>query len=195
MQFPRRIFISFSLAALVAVGPVAAPSVLARESAPDPQGQQANLTGQRFETRIRRSLENRGFTVLSHAQWRRMGAPKGDFVLTNAPYTTLYGTPGRTEFLVLSDRLGLQIRIEAKFKSVAGSFDEKLPYVYLSAVEAVSEQTVFVVIDGPGWRPGSIDWLRRAAAERRYGLPEGREVRIFTLAEFAAWAAALPGLR
>ncbi|HLO77775.1 MAG TPA: PD-(D/E)XK nuclease superfamily protein [Magnetospirillum sp.] len=180
---------------VLAVPVTATLPAAARQLEVDPQGYEANQSGQWFEARIRRSLEARGFVVTSHAEWRRMGAPAGEFVLTNAPYTTLYGTPGRTEFLLMSHKLGLEVRIEAKFKSAAGSFDEKLPYVYLTAVEAAHERSVFVVIDGPGWRPGSVEWLKRAAAERRYGLPANKEVRVFSLAEFTEWAVALPSVR
>jgi len=175
-------------AAILGTAPAA---VLARDFSPDPQGQHASLNGGRFEKRIKNSLKPHGFEVLSVAEWRDMGRPRGEYLLTNAPYTTLYGTAGRTEFLLLSAKRGLEIRIEAKYQSAQGSVDEKLPYVYLSLIEAVPEKTVFVVIDGPGWRPGSIDWLRRTAAERRYGTPSDKTVRVFSLEEFLGWAEGL----
>ncbi|CAA7616939.1 PD-(D/E)XK nuclease superfamily protein [Magnetospirillum sp. UT-4] len=170
----------------------AAPAAWAWQGEADSQGQEANWSGQDFERRIRRVLIDRGFAALTFAEWRSRGEPGGDWILANAPFTTLYGGPGRTEFLVLSDRLGLEIRIEAKYMAATGSVDEKLPYVYLSAVEAARERTVFVIIDGPGWRPGSVEWLRTAAAERRYGMPADKELRVLSLAEFTAWAEGLP---
>ncbi|MBC7907525.1 MAG: 4-diphosphocytidyl-2C-methyl-D-erythritol kinase [Rhodospirillaceae bacterium] len=181
-----RIGAAFLLVAVLWTGPVPAWAFDV-----DPQGQHASLNGGHFEHRIQKSLKAHGFEVLSHAEWRDMGQPRGEYLLTNAPYTTLYGTAGRTEFLLLSARRNMEIRIEAKYQSVSGSVDEKLPYVYLSLVEAVPEKTVFVVIDGPGWRPGSIDWLRRAAVERRYGTPADKTVRVFSLEEFLGWAEAL----
>lgn len=174
---------------------LAAGEAQARQFEADPQGQEANWSGQRFETRIRRILEGRGFTAESYGAWRKRGSPAGEFLLTGVPYTTLYGTPGRTEFLLRSARLGADIRIEAKFKATAGSYDEKLPYVLLSIIEAMPERSVFVVIDGGGWRPGAVEWLRQAVAERRYGMPPDKDVRIMSLAEFSAWAETLPPVR
>ena len=81
------------------------------------------------------------------------------------PYTTLYDGRGYTEFLLISQIFNLEIRIECKWQQTAGSIDEKLPHVYLSAVNAVPENNVIILIDGPGFRDGAISWLKNIAKE------------------------------
>ena len=39
--------------------------------------------------------------------------------------------------------------------------------------------------------PTPLDWLRRAVAERRYGMPTDKDVRILSLGEFRRWARGL----
>ena len=51
-------------------------------------------------------------------------------LLRHVPYRSIYGTPSKTEFvLVLPDR---SIRIECKWQAVSGSVDEKYPYMFLN---------------------------------------------------------------
>ncbi len=51
------------------------------------------------------------------------------------------------------------------------------------------EDHFILVIDGDGWKPGAIEWLKNAARTKRYTTPENRDktIEVMTLAEFAAW--------
>lgn len=165
-------------------------------TAADPQGAIATSHGAKFEHKIARVVVERGFTQRSYADWHDDGEPEGEWLLTNVPYVTLYGSKGRTEFLLLSAVRGLRIRIEAKWQSSQGSVDEKLPHLYLNALKAMPENDVIIVIDGPGWRPGGLEWLRAAAADRAFAERPEKVVRVMDLDEFKKWAAsALPSLR
>lgn len=162
-----------------------------RTGAADPQGAIATSHGAAFEQLIAEAVVAKGFAVRGYSEWEDAGEPDGEWLLTNAPYVNLYGGKGRTEFLLLSKSRGLRVRIEAKWQSSPGSVDEKLPYLYLNALKAMPETTVFIVIDGPGWRPGGLAWLRRAAAGDVFGTDPDRDVRIMTLEEFQSWVEAL----
>jgi len=155
--------------------------------AADQQGAIATSHGAKFESKIAKVVTERGFEQRSYADWHDDGEPPGEWLLTNVPYVTLYGSKGRTEFLLLSAARGLRIRIEAKWQSSQGSVDEKLPHLYLNALKAMPEDTVFIVIDGPGWRPGGLEWLKKAAADKAFADRLEKVVRIMNLADFRAW--------
>lgn len=182
MKFPAKVIFACFVFVMLAAPP---PSVA------ETQGATANRQGRMLETTIRHILETKGFTPVSYTRWLK--APEkfgGELLLTNAPFRTIYGHQGRTEFLLQSERLGLKIRIEAKWQQVKGSTDEKLAYLYLNAIEAMPEQHVIIVIDGDGWRRQALAWLRQAAAAKAYTTPanDGKTVQVLSLAEFIAWA-------
>jgi hypothetical protein len=78
-----------------------------------------------------------------------------------APYTTLYGSEGTTEFMIRAENAEhtpefpienapgqLVCRIECKWQQTAGSVDEKFPYLYLSCVEAMPEKNIIILHGG-----------------------------------------------
>jgi hypothetical protein len=113
-----------------------------------------------------------------------------ELVLENVPFKSVYGHNGNTEFLIVSDKYDLNIRVECKWQQVAGSVDEKLPYLYLNCIETMPEQSILILIDGPGWKPGSIKWLREAVNQKKYttGVNNEKKILVFNLSEFFAWA-------
>lgn len=155
--------------------------------AADRQGAIATSHGAGFERSIAKAVAAKGFSVRGYADWHEAGEPEGEWLLTNVPYTTLYGSKGRTEFLLLSATRGLRIRIEAKWQSSGGSVDEKLPYLYLNALKAMPEPTVFIVIDGPGWRPGGLQWLRNSADGHAFADGGDKVIKVMGLDAFRAW--------
>ena len=179
MPVPRLAVLFLALAA------AAAPALA------DSQGGTASRQGRMLETTIRHVLESKGFRAVSHAEWKRGADAFGaELLLLNVPFTSIYGGSGRTEFVLVSKRYGVRVRIEAKWQQVSGSTDTKLPYLYLNAVEAMPEDHVIFVIGGDGWRPGAVAWLRRAASTKAYTTEKSRAKRVdvMSLAEFLAWA-------
>ncbi|NOX82854.1 MAG: hypothetical protein GXP06_07690 [Alphaproteobacteria bacterium] len=87
-------------------------------------------------------------------------------VIKNAPYVSIYGHRARIEFLLLHQ--GRQILIEVKRQRSPGSTDEKLPYVYENALANLALGREFVlIVEGEGWRPGAITWIKTKAAETK----------------------------
>ena len=154
------------------------------------QGSHANKTGNVLEHTVIGTLSAHGFEMVMHREYTKSPENYGkELLLKNVPYTTLYGGKGYTEFLLSSKRFNLNIRIECKWQQGSGSVDEKLPYTYLSCVEAVGEDNVIILIDGPGFRHGAINWLKNAACNRKY-IPadnKNKTVRVMSISEFLVW--------
>lgn len=159
-------------------------------------GTYANQTGNQLERTVRDLFSRAGFAVMKWrdyvAQHKGLMAPvlPADLLLEDVPYTSIYGHSGKTEFLALSDRLGLKMRIECKWQQANGSVDEKLPYLYLNCLEAMPEDQIMIVIDGEGFKPGAKAWLRAAVEEKRYRTPASahKSIEVVGLAELITWA-------
>lgn len=155
------------------------------------RGHKTNITGNQLEVAVQTVLQNKGFEIEMFRKWQKNPDNYGDeLLLKNVPYKTIYKHNGNTEFLLISKRNNLKIRIECKWQQVAGSVDEKLPYLYLNAIEAMQEKDIIILIDGNGWKKGAITWLKKAVSNNLYTtvLNHGKNIMVFTLTEFFSWA-------
>ena len=78
----------------------------------------------------------------------------------NVPFTTIYGSEGKTEFVIYDTKTERSIRVESKYQATAGSVDEKYPYMLLNAISQYPEKEVILIVDGGGYKPGSRQWLK-----------------------------------
>lgn len=148
-------------------------------------------SGPTLERTVKAVCQEKGFEIVKYRDWEANRDEYGkELLLTHVPYNTIYKHPGKTEFLLKSERYKLEIRIECKWQQVAGSVDEKLPYLYLNSIEAMPEKHIVVVIDGKGWKTGAIPWLKEAAANKKYTnkSTSKKKIEILSLAEFITWA-------
>lgn len=170
---------------------------------PDSQGARAAASGRAFEDEIALLLEERGYQLQTHAGYGgtadedtlRGSAPR--LALRQPPYTTLYGSPGRADFLLIGPQRKDDVWIETKRMSVPGSLDEKIPHMFLSALTALPGHHVIILIDGEGWRPGALTWLKAQTRDRRWnGFANypGKRIDVMTLEDFTAWINQEPGL-
>ncbi|MCC6690502.1 MAG: 4-diphosphocytidyl-2C-methyl-D-erythritol kinase, partial [Bacteroidia bacterium] len=113
-----------------------------------------------------------------------------ELLLENVPFVTVYEHKGNTEFLLISKKYNLRIRIECKWQQSAGSVDEKLPYLYLNTIEAMPEKSIMILIDGGGWKTGAIKWLKDAVKQNKYTIKanKDKQILVFNLADFFTWA-------
>lgn len=160
------------------------------------QGAQANASGQELEADIAALLSARGFHVEKHSGYGGKATEltmRGKYprlALRQPPYTTLYGSPGRGDFVLVAKELPENVWIETKRMAIAGSIDEKLPHTFLNAMAANPGRHVILVIDGDGWRPGALAWIRAATKDRRwaeFANYPGKRVDVMTPAEFKIW--------
>ncbi len=129
-----------------------------------------------------------GYETVLYSEWSRRPEKFGSRVLLkNVPYTTIYGHTGRSEFVVVGQGEP-RIRIECKWQQSAGSVDEKFPYLYLNAVEAMPERMVIIIVDGGGAKPSAIEWLRTAAENRLYLDDPFKVIRVVDSSGFVRWA-------
>jgi len=155
------------------------------------KGKSANITGNQLEVAVQTVLSNKGFEIEMYRKWGKNPEKYGkELLLKNVPFQTIYGHKGNTEFLLISEKYGLRIRIECKWQQSAGSVDEKLPYLYLNTIEAMPEKDIIILIDGDGFKTGAKSWLRNAVKEKLYTTDENKStnVMVFSLAEFFTWA-------
>ena len=155
------------------------------------KGRSANITGNQLEVAVQTVLLNKGFEIEMYRKWEKNPEKYGkELLLKNVPFETIYGHKGNTEFLLISEKYNLRIRIECKWQQSAGSVDEKLPYLYLNTIEAMPEKDIMVLIDGDGFKKGAKIWLRNAVKEKLYTNEKNKDknVMVFSLAEFFTWA-------
>lgn len=94
----------------------------------------------------------------------------------------IYGTPIKVDFAVTGiPSLPYGLIVEVKWQGVAGSVDEKLPYLALN-IEKHFPFPTMVVIDGGGWKRGAIDWLKGRVPH----IPN--LFAVYSMSEFIAWS-------
>jgi hypothetical protein len=155
------------------------------------KGTKSNITGNQLEVAVKTVLTGKGFELINYRDWEKNKEKYGDeLLLENVPFTTIYEHKGNTEFLLISRKYNLQIRIECKWQQVSGSVDEKLPYLYLNTIEAMPENSIMILIDGAGWKAGAIKWLKDAIKQKKYTTETNmqKKIMIFNLTEFFTWA-------
>lgn len=155
------------------------------------KGAKGNITGNQLEVAVKTVLTGKGFELINYRVWDKNKEKYGEeLLLENVPFTTIYKHKGNTEFLLISKRFNLQIRIECKWQQVKGSVDEKLPYLYLNTIEAMPENTIMILIDGAGWKTGAVKWLKDAVQQKKYTTAEtqNKEIIVFTMTDFFTWA-------
>jgi hypothetical protein len=155
------------------------------------RGTTSNVTGNQLEVAVKTVLTGKGFQLVNYREWEKNKEGFGrELLLENAPFTSVYGHKANTEVLLLSEKYQLQIRIECKWQQSAGSVDEKLPYLYLNAIEAMPEDKVLILIDGMGWKPGAVKWLKDAVKTKKYTTEANKHklILVQNLTEFFTWA-------
>lgn len=148
-------------------------------------------SGSVLEGTVINSLSLHGFQVVKYSDWIKKPHLYGkELLLKNVPYDTIYGHKGRTEFLLVSERFNKKIRIECKWQQISGSVDEKLPYLYLSAIEKMTEDEIIILYGGNGFKVGAIQWLKDSVSKRRYisDPNHSRKINVMNVEEFMAWA-------
>jgi hypothetical protein len=128
------------------------------------QGRQANRNGRAAESIIAGLLDQRGCPYVRQS-------PIG---------LGIFGTPLFVDFYIPTTRAFPNgLIIESKWQQVAGSAEEKLCYL-VENIRTVYPCTTIVMIDGLGFRPGAIRWLKAQTGQ-------GRLFAAFDIREFLTW--------
>lgn len=132
------------------------------------QGQQANNNGRWMENDIAGRLISHGYTLRT----RRLDQPPPYFIRqARGLFTTMYGTPMQVDFYVWHpDKYPHGLVIESKHQEIAGSVDEKYPYL-ITSLKALSLPSILLLIC-PGAKAAAVQW---ALAQQ-----EGERFRVYT---------------
>lgn len=152
----------------------------------DLQGQAANEAGRSLEERIEKEALKYGVPTI---QYRDMLTDEGKQVINdsklgvlikNVPYTNMFGSEGRGDFLLCLFNIGA-IRIECRGQSVRGSVQDKLPKL-LGDCMCMEEKRVIMVVEGKGVTPNALNWLRSSVSAIKH-----KNMSVKTLEEFNSW--------
>ena len=156
------------------------------------QGAQANLNGKVFEEMMIPIFKSNGFEIFTESQVKKSKKIQkhltkiNKYVIKNASYITIYNEGGRTEFLIIYKER--KIRVEAKYQASAGSVDEKYPYMLLNGIYKYPENEVIFVVDGGGYKPGAIDWLKTQIDNNWLDYKQkGKDIKLMSIVEFVNW--------
>jgi len=103
------------------------------------------------------------------------------FLLKNVPYTNMFGSKSTGEFVLQVTDKG-PIRIECRSQAVAGSVDEKMPYL-IGNCYSFEEKDVILILEGDGMRDAARLFATNAARAIAY-----KNVQVMTLNQFKSWA-------
>lgn len=145
-----------------------------------------NATGKSLENQIELLLNNQSYATIEYKDWVKNKETDGKFLVKQFPYISIYETKCRTEFVLIENER--RIRIECKWQQVSGSVDEKFPYLYLNAVERWEEKESILVVDGGGYKPKALEWLK-TSAKNKVGFADkpDKAIAVYTFTEFMIW--------
>ena len=85
------------------------------------KGTKSNISGNQLEVAVKTVLAGKGFELVKFRIWEKNQEKYGkELLLENVPFTTIYEHNGNTEFLLISEKYKLKIRIECKWQQVSG---------------------------------------------------------------------------
>lgn len=149
------------------------------------QGKNANYAGVKLENFVEDSLVEKGAFPVLYSKWANDIVTIPNWVnkvlYKQVAYTKLWGTEGRSDFVLESTKLGT-IRIEVRSQGVAGSVEEKTPYLFQTCRDCYPEKHVIIVLDGAGIKPAVREWLVAQAAAVKH-----KKIEVMNKVQFAAW--------
>ena len=145
----------------------------------------ANRHGHILKNKLEALFEEHGYLVVPLVVYKKKFHLSNRMVVKNFPFQSIYGHRGRTDFLLINEKLGRRIRIDCRWQQSSGSADAKFPYMYLNCIHGYKESEVIFIIDGGGSQPRARRWLRKVADEH-WLVDEGqpKDIRVMTLAQF-----------
>lgn len=144
-------------------------------------GEQANATGGRLERVVQGLLDGEGYRLvrtksLEEIRQYRIPLYTPQFCIGKG----IYGTDIKVDFVVYHhDKHPEPFIIECKWQQVAGSVDEKFPYL----VENIKLHPIdtILLLDGGGYKAGAESWVRNQVDQ------QNRLRKVLNMQEFQRW--------
>ena len=144
-------------------------------------GKKANRTGNLLENFVDNSLRGKGYTEfwnykrLAFENRRAIGGKQ--FVKQLVVGQTIYETPRKCDFFIVNRELFPDdLIIECKWQQVAGSVDEKYPFLLFNILK--TGIPTIILIDGGGYKPAAMRWLKDQVHEK------GALIGVWNMTEF-----------
>ncbi len=144
-------------------------------------GTRANKTGSRLEQFVENALRQEGYIEFwNHKEQvfaNRKSVGGKQFAKQVVIGTTVYDSKRRCDFLVLNrDKFPDGLVIECKWQESSGSVDEKYPFLVFN-IAKIGVPTI-VLLDGSGYKPKAMEWLKSQADPKR------ALIAVWNMAEF-----------
>jgi len=149
-----------------------------------------SLGGQTLEQVIK-ALRLVDFEVMPMKEYRKLVqgnlfAPTR-LLVQNHPYTTIFGTPGRREYYIISSQWTGEL--ECKFQNQGGSVDEKMVYI-AETLKRTALDRLAVVYGGAFWTKQKrgqavIKWMKAETKAIRHTY--GKELLVMDFDQFLTW--------
>jgi len=141
----------------------------------------ANSTGNNLEVFVENALKGKGYEEFwNHKEQlflNRESVGGKQYAKQINVGETIYGTKRIADFFVINkDLFPDGLIIECKWQQVAGSVDEKFPFLLYNIIKT-GVPTV-VVIDGGGYKASAVEWLKLQAN------PERSLIGVWGMSEF-----------
>lgn len=141
------------------------------------QGANANYTGNVLEQIVITRLRSSGYTEIKNENYLKM---EKYYIPQYKICNGIYGTPLKTDVLIFNEiKYPNKLAIEMKWQQTSGSVDEKYPYV-VENIKTMFPCPVIIVIDGGGYKPGALNWLKMQVDDKLIG--------VFDMTAFVTWA-------
>jgi len=146
-----------------------------------PKSNRANKNGNSLEAYVDGVLRNQGYREVDDRDIANyiVNEHPGHYARQVKLGKGIYGTGIKTDFVVYRRDAKAPLIIECKWQESGGTADEKLPFLVANVRECYPYETC-VVIDGAGFRPGAVEWLKRQKDRKIVG--------VFRMQEFQTWA-------
>ncbi len=133
-------------------------------------GEKANKTGNLLERFVEQILRDKGYTEFwdhKATAFDNRWAIGGRQYIKQLPVgQTIYETTRKCDFFIINrDLFPDDLIIECKWQQVAGSVDEKYPFLLFNIVK--TGIPTIILLDGSGYKKSAMKWLKNQVHEKR----------------------------
>jgi hypothetical protein len=148
-------------------------------------GEKATKTGNLLERFVEQILREKGYTEFQGykaiAFENRLAIGGRQYIKQLPVGKTIYDTLRKCDFFIVNRKLFPEdLIIECKWQQVAGSVDEKYPFLLFNIIKTAIP--TIILLDGSGYKKAAMNWLKDQVHER------AALIAVWNMAEFQTQA-------